>query len=105
MAQNPIDVTGSATSADYEIGIAALIADPGVDIVMPWFVFQNSPLDEKIVEAMARLNEHGKPVVCAAMGGPYTAKMSAAVEAVGVPVFHSVRDWVAATGALAPLER
>ena len=105
MAQNPIDVTGSATSADYEIGIEALIADPGVDIVMPWFVFQNSPLDEKIVEVMARLNEHGKPVVCAAMGGPYTEKMSAAVEAVGVPVFHSVRDWVAAAGALAPLER
>jgi len=68
-------------------------------------VFQNSPLDEKIVEVMGRLNGRGKPVVCGAMGGPYTARMSAAAEAVGVPVFHAVRDWVAAAGALAPLER
>jgi len=36
---------------------------------------------------------------------PDTARMSAAVEAVGVPVFHAVRDWVAAAGALAPLGR
>ena len=105
MAQNPIDVTGSATSADYEIGIEALIADVDVDVVMPWFVFQNSPLDEKIVEVMERLDGCGKPVVCGAMGGPYTARMSAAIEAVGVPVFHAVRDWVAAAGALAPLGR
>ena len=94
MAQNPIDVTGSATSTDYEIGIDALIADPAVDVVMPWFVFQNSPLDEKIVEVMERLNGRGKPVVCGAMGGSYTARMSAAVEAVGVPVFHRcVTGW------------
>ncbi len=71
VVQNPIDVTGSATSDDYEKGIAALIADPSVDIVMPWFVFQNSPLDEGIVEVMEqaerrgqtdRMRRHGRPV-------------------------------------------
>jgi 3-hydroxypropionyl-CoA synthetase (ADP-forming) len=101
LVQNPIDVTGSATSEDYEKGISALLRDPAVDIVMPWFVFQNSPLDEGIVAAMERLNTGDKPIVCGAMGAPYTKKMSGALEAVGVPVFHSIRDWVAAAYALA----
>jgi 3-hydroxypropionyl-CoA synthetase (ADP-forming) len=105
VVQNPIDVTGSATSADYEKGISALLDDPGVDIVMPWFVFQNSPLDEGIVEVMARLNTRGKPIVCGAMGGPYTKEMSDAIEDKGVPVFHAVRDWVAAASALVPRRR
>ncbi len=80
-------------------------ADRSVDIVMPWFVFQNSPLDEGIVEVMNRLNSGGKPIVCAAMGGPYTDTMSAAIEEKGVPVFHAVRDWVAAASALVPRVR
>ncbi len=101
VVQNPIDVTGSATSEDYEKGIEALLEDPDVDIVMPWFVFQNSPLDEAIVEVLARLNNGRKPIVCGAMGGPYTEKMSKAIESNGVPVFHSVRDWVSAAYALA----
>ena len=50
IVQNPLDVTGSGTSSDYEIGIQALLDDPGVDIVMPWFVFQDVPLGEDIPE-------------------------------------------------------
>ena len=38
---NPLDVTGSATARDYAVGIRALLNDPHVDIVMPWFVFQD----------------------------------------------------------------
>ncbi len=47
IVQNPLDVTGSGTSTDYEIGIQALLDDPGVDIVMPWMVFQDAPLGER----------------------------------------------------------
>jgi 3-hydroxypropionyl-CoA synthetase (ADP-forming) len=102
LAQNPVDVTGSATSADYEIGIVALLEDPNVDIVMPWFVFQDTPLGEDIAEVLGRLSRMGfKPILCAAMGGTYTEKMSRALEAEGVPVYHSVRDWMAAAGGAA----
>lgn len=101
VVQNPIDVTGSGTSDDYEAGIEAMLNDPGIDIAMPWFVFQDTPLAEDIVDKLARLNrEYDKPILVGAMGGPYTARMSAAIEAVGVPVYHSVRDWVAAAGSL-----
>ncbi len=97
IVQNPIDVTGSGTSGDYEAGIEAMLNDPQVDIAMPWFVFQDTPLEEDIVEKLARLNrEYDKPILVGAIGGPYTAKMSKAIEQIGVPVFHSVRDWIAA---------
>jgi 3-hydroxypropionyl-CoA synthetase (ADP-forming) len=103
LVQNPIDVTGSATSADYEAGIEACMHDAQVDIVMPWFVFQDTPLGEDIVEKLGRLTrEYDKPILVGAIGGgPFTTRMSQAIEAEGVPVFHSVREWMAAAHALA----
>jgi 3-hydroxypropionyl-CoA synthetase (ADP-forming) len=100
--QNPVDLTGSATSADYEAGISALQLDENVDIVMPWFVFQDTPLDEGIVDVLERLNEAGqKPIVCGATGGDYTRKISRMIKERGVPVHGSVREWVAAARGLA----
>jgi len=102
LAENPVDVTGSATSADYEIGIKVLLEDPNVDIVMPWFVFQDTPLGEDIVDIPGRLSQkYDKPILCGAAGGSYTERMSRSLEAEGVPVYHSVRDWMAAAGGLA----
>ena len=102
LCQNPVDVTGSATSTDYEVGVEALLADPNVDIVMPWFVFQDTPLGEDIVEKLGELSRRRiKPILCGGMGGPYTQRMSRALEAAGVPVYGSVREWVAAAAALA----
>jgi 3-hydroxypropionyl-CoA synthetase (ADP-forming) len=102
IVQNPVDVTGSGTSADYEIGIQMLLDDPGVDIVMPWMVFQDAPLGEDIPEKLDRLNQSaGKPILVAATGGEFTHLISAGIEARGVPVFRSVRDWVAAARGLA----
>lgn len=103
IVQNPIDVTGSASSTDYENGIEALLRDPNIDIVMPWFVFQDTPLGEDISLKLGRLSKSfDKPILVGAMGGPYTIRMSKEIEAEGVPVFHSVRDWIAAAHALAP---
>jgi 3-hydroxypropionyl-CoA synthetase (ADP-forming) len=101
VVQNPVDVTGSATSSDYEVGIETLMHDPQVDIVMPWFVFQDTPLDEGIVQKLGALTRaYDKPILVGATGGPYTAKMSRAIEAEGVPVFHSVREWIGAARGL-----
>ena len=101
VVQNPLDVTGSGTSADYEIGIQMLLDDPGVDIVMPWMVFQDAPLGEDIPEKLDYLNQAAtKPILAAATGGEFTQLVSAEIEARGIPVFHSVRDWVAAARGL-----
>jgi len=103
VVQNPIDVTGSATSTDYEVGIETCMSDPQVDIIMPWFVFQDTPLGEDIVQKLGRLTrEYNKPILVGAIGGgPFTIRMSQAIEAEGVPVFHSVREWIAAARGLA----
>ncbi len=99
---NPCDITGSATADDYRFAIQAFMDDANVDIVMPWFVFQDDPLEESIVDVLASFQTRGhKPVVIGAMGGPFTRAISARIEAARVPVYHSVIEWVAAAGALA----
>jgi 3-hydroxypropionyl-CoA synthetase (ADP-forming) len=102
LVQNPLDVTGSATSEDYKNGIEGLLKDPNVDIVMPWFVFQDTPLEEDIVVVLGELSDrYDKPILCGAMGGPYTENMSTAIRAAGVPVYGTVREWVAVASAAA----
>jgi 3-hydroxypropionyl-CoA synthetase (ADP-forming) len=101
LVENPVDVTGSASAEDYEFVIRTLIKDDQVDIIMPYFVFQDTPLDESIVERMEALNrESPKPIIACAIGGPYTRTMIERVKAVGVPVMTDVADWVAAASAL-----
>ena len=101
LVENPVDITGSASAEDYEFVIRTLIDDPRVDVIMPFFVFQDTPLDESIVERMATLNrESDKPIVGCASGGPYTVRMARALEEIGVPVLPDVVQWVAAASAL-----
>ncbi len=101
ICKNPIDVTGSATSQDYLFAMESLLKDPHVHIIMNWFVFQDTPLDEGIVEVMGQVNkESNKPLLCGATGGAYTQRMSQAIEENGVPVFSSAYTWVAAANAL-----
>jgi len=98
---NPADVTGGANSDDYRYAIQKFMDDPNIDIVMPWFVFQDDPLDEGIVKHLANFCRKGKkPLLVGANGGPYTAKMSGLIEKHHVPVYDDIRNWVAAASAL-----
>ena len=98
---NPMDVTGSATSNDYKFAIEKFMEDPNVDIIMPWFVFQDDPLDEGIVDVLAELNkEKKKPILAGAIGGQYTAKMVKAIESKGIPFYNEIIPWVRAAAAL-----
>ncbi|WP_287584087.1 CoA-binding protein, partial [Candidatus Borrarchaeum sp.] len=99
--ENPVDVTGSATSKDYEIAIEAFLNDPNVDIVMPWFVFQDTPLDENIVNVLDEMNSRTqKPILIGAHGGPYTKRMSKIIQGKGIPVFDQAGKVIAAASAL-----
>jgi len=99
---NPCDVTGSASADDYEFAIRSFMEDPNVDIIMPWFVFQDDPLEEKIVEVLANFQKQKKkPLLVGAMGGPFTLSISAKIEESNVPVYHSVNTWVTAAASLA----
>lgn len=98
---NPMDVTGSAVAADYQFAIQKFIEDPNVDIIMPWFVFQDDPLEETIVDVMADFQKQKKkPILVGCIGGPFTEKMSRAFEEREIPVYNEVIPWVGAASAL-----
>jgi 3-hydroxypropionyl-CoA synthetase (ADP-forming) len=99
---NPCDITGSASADDYRFAIQAFMDDPNVDIIMPWFVFQDDPLEESIVDVLAEFQKQmKKPIIIGAMGGPFTEKISRKIEESRVPVYHSVITWATAAGSIA----
>ncbi len=103
---NPCDVTGSASADDYRFAIQAFLDDPNIDIVMPWFVFQDDPLEEKIVDILADFQKQKKkPILIGAMGGPFTEKISKKIEEFNIPVYQSVITWITAAGSLAKWHR
>ncbi len=99
---NPADVGGGATADDYRFVIQQFYDEKNVNIAMPWFVFQDDPLEETIVGHLANFSKkRKKPLLVGANGGPYTEKMSKLVEKKGIPVYDDLRTWVAAASALA----
>jgi 3-hydroxypropionyl-CoA synthetase (ADP-forming) len=99
---NPCDITGSANADDYQFAIQSFMDDPNIDIIMPWFVFQDDPLEESIVNVLASFQKQKKkPILVGAMGGPFTETISEQIEDTNVPVYHSVIEWVTAASVLA----
>ncbi|MBE44437.1 MAG: acyl-CoA synthetase [Thaumarchaeota archaeon] len=98
---NPMDVTGSAIAADYQFAIQKFIEDPNVDIIMLWFVFQDDPLEESIVDVLEEFQKQNKkPILVGCIGGPFTEKMANAIEERNIPVYHEVVPWVVSANAL-----
>lgn len=101
IVSNPVDITGSATSSDYDYVMKQLLHDDGVDIIMPFFVFQNTPLDEAIVEKMSTHNVlRKKPIICCCTEGAYSARMKEKLLQKGIPVFTHINEWVVAAYAV-----
>ncbi|MCA9827375.1 MAG: CoA-binding protein, partial [Nitrosopumilus sp.] len=98
---NPADVGGGATADDYRFVIEQFLDEKNIDIAMPWFVFQDDPLEETIVDHLADLSKKKiKPILAGGNGGPYTEKMTKLIESHNVPVYNDLRTWVAAASAL-----
>lgn len=98
---NPADVTGGANADDYRYAIQKFMDDPNIDIVMPWFVFQDDPLEEIIIDHLAEFSRQGKkPLLIGGNGGPYTQRVSVLIENHKVPVYDDIRSWVASAAAL-----
>lgn len=104
IVDNPVDLTGSATPRDYEIALESLIHDPNVDIVFVFFVHQNAPMSEEIVNVMEKINKlankNGKPILAGAAGGPYTLSINKRMEKLGIPTYPTPERLVAAAKAL-----
>ncbi|NJD98702.1 CoA-binding protein [Thermococcus sp. LS1] len=98
--KNPIDVIGDAPSSRYEIAMRYALEDPNVDVLVVIALFQSPALDEGIVDAVAKMQEYGKPIIFVAPGGDYPHRMARNIELKGVPVYETVEDGVDAVYAL-----
>jgi 3-hydroxypropionyl-CoA synthetase (ADP-forming) len=101
IVNNPVDITGSATSDDYDFVLTSLLQDDGVDIIMPFFVFQNTPLDEAIIEKMEKhSNQKKKPIICCCTNGSYSDTLKEKFISKGMPMFTQIDHWVTAAYAV-----
>jgi len=99
---NPADVGGGATADDYKFVIQQFLDEKNIDIAMPWFVFQDDPLEETIIGHLDELSKtKKKPILAGGNGGPYTEKMIKLIEKHKIPVYQDLRTWIAAASALA----
>ncbi|HYW00628.1 MAG TPA: acetate--CoA ligase family protein, partial [Candidatus Acidoferrum sp.] len=100
ISDTTVDLTGSATSNDYEAALQILADDSAVHVLMSFFVFQDTPLDERIVDVLQQLKKNHKPIICCAAGGPYTRMMIKRIETLGIPVYETAERAVIAANAL-----
>lgn len=87
---NPLDLTGSATAEHFLEGISAMEEDDSVDIIMPFFVFQDAPLMESLHELHEGLRrmEHEKPIVALGMGGKFVEEQREEMAKYGIPMLE-----------------
>lgn len=98
---NPLDFTGGASSDDYRFIIQQFYDEKNIDIIMPWFVFQDEPLNEKIIDYLDNFSKKQiKPLLVGCNGGPYTQKIVKLIEERGIPVYDDIRTWVETASAL-----
>jgi acetyltransferase len=87
--RNPLDMIASATAAGYTTAMTALLADPGVDTVVPIFVPPFGVRQEDVAEAIvtAARSDTTKPVLAVLMGREGLAAGREDLRRVGIPTY------------------
>ncbi len=112
--RNPLDLTPMASDEAHEDAVRALLADPGVDLVLCATIpltpamatlAETTPPDQPISSPGSLVNRLGrllpeaeKPIVCSLDSGALYDPMTRALEAAGLPVFRSADDAVRTLG-------
>ena len=87
--RNPLDMIASATPAGYESAMTALLADPGVDAVVPIFVPPFGVKQEDVADAIrsAASTAPDKPVLAVLMGREGLPEGRAELHDAGIPAY------------------
>ncbi len=96
---NPLDITGSADADMYRTSLIELAKDVNVDILMPFFVFQDGPIASTVGEMIGFLGDIAndqKPVLSVAGGGEFTREQQRRLQEVGVPVLQTATRMISA---------
>jgi len=96
---NPVDITASATAADYQHALDTVVADPGVDAVIVIFVrplaTRASDVARAVVAASGPSAAAGKPVLAVFMGADTPSALAAATS---LPVISTPEEAARAIG-------
>ncbi|MEM3905874.1 MAG: acetate--CoA ligase family protein, partial [Nitrososphaerota archaeon] len=95
LVREVVDLTGSATSKEYKITMESLLSDDGIDLVMPFFVFQDTPLDEGIIDVLPEMQRYGKPILGVYSRGIYGREVARKLQMRGIPFYRSPERAVA----------
>jgi len=91
---NPIDLTGSATSKDFLSAIKVCENSLDVEIILLSIVLQDVPLEDDFVKQLAE-NKPKKPIFVFAAGGQYTREKIKILHQAKIPAFQNVRNLIA----------
>lgn len=102
--RNPVDITGQATSKDYDSAFKAALYDPHVNSVIGLYcetaVFDASNLPQLIRGTYENFVESHKPIVFSLFGGEQTEETLRSLARRGVPAYGDVYEAVASLGAM-----
>jgi acyl-CoA synthetase (NDP forming) len=82
-----VDLTGSATSEDYEKTFQILLEDPNIDAILNFVVFLNPQLSPNVVETIAIAHDKSRPIISWATGGEFAQKLISKLEELGIPTY------------------
>ena len=91
---NPIDLTGSATAEHFIEALKELGKSTDVDIILPFFVFQDAPLASSVhifYDVIKEIQECEKTMVGIAIGGKFTQEQRKELARRGIPLFKEPR--------------
>ncbi len=82
-----VDLTGSATTEDYQKTFEIVLEEPSIDAILNFVVFLNPPLSPDVVNVISEVQKHGKPIICWATGGEFSEQLIAKLEEAGIPTY------------------
>jgi acyl-CoA synthetase (NDP forming) len=101
---NPIDLTGSATTEDFMKSIKVCDEAAEVDVIALFVVFQDMPLGDEFAEKLV-LNKPKKPLLIFAAGGEYTKNKYKILNSNGLPTYQNVEGLITSIGALFKVDK
>lgn len=96
---NPLDITGSADAEMYKVSLIELAKDDNVDILMPFYVFQDGPIANTVddmIDFLGQIAKDDKPIMSIAGGGKFTRIQQKRLQEVGVPVIQTATRMISA---------
>jgi acetate---CoA ligase (ADP-forming) len=102
--KNPVDITGQATSVQYNTALEAALSRPDISSVIALYcetaVFDSENLAGMIESNYLKYKQEKKPIIFSIFGGPKTEACLTALRSKEVSVFSDVYDAVSCVGAL-----